>query len=320
MKWKKLGKIFDPTDYKLADNCVEYAQSPQALIFDDFVRIYFSTRERDRTGKYLSHVSFIDMTKDFQRIINISAHTIIRLGGLGCFDEHGIFPFNVLRDKDRVLATLPVGNRKVSVSVDSSIGLAISKDNGLTFQKISEGPVLSSSLHEPFLVGDAFVALLGDKYHMWYIHGTKWIRFNNNETPDRVYKIAHATSPDGISWQREGRQIINDKLDSDECQALPTVLYFNDQYHMFFCYRRPDGFRQDRHRGYRIGYAFSDDLRNWTRNDDDVGIDVSKDDWDSDMMCYPHAFHCDGKIYILYNGNEFGRYGFGLAVLENNTK
>jgi len=319
MKWKKLGKIFDPTDYKLADNCVEYAQSPQALIFDDFVRIYFSTRERDRTGKYLSHVSFIDMTKDFQRIINISAHTIIRLGGLGCFDEHGIFPFNVLRDKDRVLAYTTGWNRKVSVSVDSSIGLAISKDNGLTFQKISEGPVLSSSLHEPFLVGDAFVALLGDKYHMWYIHGTKWIRFNNNETPDRVYKIAHATSPDGISWQREGRQIINDKLDSDECQALPTVLYFNDQYHMFFCYRRPDGFRQDRHRGYRIGYAFSNDLKNWIRKDHEAGIDISKDSWDSDMICYPNVFHCDDKIYILYNGNEFGRYGFGIAVLESDT-
>lgn len=319
MKWKKLGKIFDPTDYKLADNCVEYAQSPQALIFDDFVRVYFSTREREQTGKYLSHVSFIDMPKDFREIINISTGTVIELGGLGCFDEHGIFPFNILRDKDRVLAYTTGWNRKVSVSVDASIGLAISNDNGLTFQRIAEGPVLSSSLHEPFLVGDAFVALYGDIYHMWYIHGTKWARFTKDEAPDRVYKIAHATSNDGISWQREGRQIITDKLGPNECQALPTVIFFNDQYHMFFCYRRPDGFRKKRDRGYRIGYAFSDDLKNWIRNDGEAGIDVSGDGWDSDMICYPHVFLCDSKIYMLYNGNEFGRFGFGLAVLEDDT-
>ena len=52
MKWKKLGKIFDPTQHKLANNCVEFAQSPQTLVFDDFVRIYFSTRETDpKNGK-----------------------------------------------------------------------------------------------------------------------------------------------------------------------------------------------------------------------------------------------------------------------------
>ena len=86
---------------------------------------------------------------------------------------------------------------------------------------------------------------------------------------------------------------------------------------MYFCYRQAAGFRKTRDRGYRIGYAFSEDLNNWIRDDDNVGIDVSEDCWDSDMLCYPHVFHCDDKIYMLYNGNEFGRFGFGLAVLED---
>ncbi|HMG68103.1 MAG TPA: hypothetical protein VK588_10465, partial [Chitinophagaceae bacterium] len=72
-----------------------------------------------------------------------------------------------------------------------------------------------------------------------------------------------------------------------------------------------------RDRGYRIGYAYSEDLVNWTRNDDLLGIGVTEGSWDSDMMCYPHIFSCEGKIYLLYNGNEFGRFGFGLAVLED---
>lgn len=317
VKWKKLGRIFNPKDHNLANNCFEFAQSPQALVFDDFIRIYFSTREKDKIGKYLSHIAFIDMDKNFKKIINISNNTVIKLGGLGCFDEHGIFPMNVVRSNDKIYAYTSGWNRKVSVSVDASIGLAFSDDNGLTFKKYGEGPILTSSLHEPFLVGDAFVAIFENIYHMWYVYGTKWIVRTKEDNPERVYKIGHATSNDGISWFKEGKQIISDKLNAEECQALPTIINFNDKYHIFFCYRQATGFRTIKERGYRIGYAYSEDLINWTRDDDNVGIDVSESSWDSDMLCYPHVFHCDGKIYLLYNGNEFGRFGFGLAVLED---
>ena len=51
MRWHKVGKIFDPIDHALVSNCVEFAQSPQALVLDDRVRVYFSTRERDDVGK-----------------------------------------------------------------------------------------------------------------------------------------------------------------------------------------------------------------------------------------------------------------------------
>lgn len=316
MKWKKLGRIFNPVEHKLINNCIEFAQSPQSLVLDDFVRIYFSTREKDNKGKYLSHISFIDMDKEFRQIINVSASPVIELGGLGCFDEHGIFPINVFKDKDKVLAYTTGWNRKVSVSADASIGLAISTDSGLTFKKVGSGPIITSSLNEPFLVGDAFVTVFDDIYHMWYIHGSKWISAPAENAPQRVYKIVHAISTDGINWDREGKHIIADKLDENECQALPTVIKHKDHYHMFFCFRHATDFRKNKNRGYRIGYAHSVDLKNWTRDDEQAGIGTSEGEWDSDMMCYPHVFCCNDKIYMLYNGNEFGRFGFGIAVLE----
>lgn len=317
MKCKKLGKIFDPTEHVLPNRCVEFAQSPQTLVLDDRVRVYFSTRERDNLGKYLSHVAYAEFSRDMSRLLNVSGQTVLPLGGLGSFDEHGIFPINVLKDGDRVLAYTTGWNRKVSVSADAAIGLAISHDGGLTFQRYGAGPIMASSLREPFLVGDAFVQRYGDTYHMWYIYGTKWQKFSETEPPDRVYKIAHAASPDGIYWQRDGRQIINDRLNADECQALPTVICVDGIYHMYFCYRQAHGFRQDSSCAYRIGYARSTDLENWARDDAVAGIDVSAEGWDSQMQCYPHVFECDGKVYLLYNGNEFGRHGFGLAELEN---
>jgi hypothetical protein len=315
MKWIKLGQIFDPTEHSLPNSCYQFAQSPQTLIFDNFVRVYFSTRSKDESGKFLSHVAFVDYDKQFQRIIKVVDSTVIPLGGLGCFDEHGIFPFNVVRSGEQIFAYTTGWNRRMSVSTDASIGFAISNDGGLTYQKVGAGPVLSASLHEPFLVGDAFVKIFDGTYHMWYIHGTRWVTQTEGAPPDRIYKIAHATSVDGIVWHKEGRQIVSDKLNAEECQALPTVIQIGNQYHMFFCYRHSSDFRKNRTRAYRIGYAFSDDLVNWNRDDMNVGIDVSDDGWDSDMQCYPHAFEMDGEVYLLYNGNEFGRFGFGLAKL-----
>lgn len=318
MKWKKLGKIFDPTQHQLANDCVQFAQSPQALEFDDFVRIYFSTRSVDKSnGKYLSHIAFVDMHKNLQDIICVSDKTVIPLGGLGCFDEHGIFPMSVMRHGDVVYGYTCGWNRRVSVSVDTAIGLAISRDDGLTFQRIDDGPVLAASLHEPCLVADGFVKVIGDVFHMWYIFGTGWKQFSADAPPDRTYKISHAISTNGINWvKEEARQIIIDRLGEDESQALPTVIEINGRHHMFFCYRQSSDFRKNKNRGYRIGHAYSDDLKNWTRDDENPLLDVTPGDWDSDMLCYPHVFESDGKVYLLYNGNEFGRYGFGVAVLE----
>ena len=318
MKWRKLRKIFDPTEYELPNNCKEYAQSPQTLIFDNFVRIYFSTRQRDfSSGKFLSHISFIDVDKSFNTVMNISNREVVELGRLGTFDEHGIFPINMLRVDSKIYAYTCGWSRRVSVSVETSIGLAFSDDNGMTFEKFGNGPILTSSINEPFLVGDAFVNYFQNKFHMWYIYGTRWVN-NEIEETARVYKIGHAISNDGITWERDGTQLIEDKLNADECQALPTVIYLDRKYHMFFCYRESIGFRSNRNRSYRIGYAHSVDLVNWTRDDLNVGIDVSENSWDSDMICYPHVFHCNGEVYMLYNGNEFGRFGFGIAILERN--
>lgn len=317
MKWIKLGQIFNPLEHKLPNNCVEFAQSPQTLIFDTFIRIYFSTREKEyATGKYLSHIAYVDFDHSFNHIINVSPDPVIELGKLGCFDEHGIFPINILKNGDKIHAYTCGWNRRTSVSVDTAIGFASSIDNGTTFQKIGDGPILGPSLNEPFLVGDPFVKLYNGQFHMWYMFGTQWQNFNKDTPPDRTYKIGHATSDDGINWLKEdGIQVIPDKLNSDESMALPTVIEINKRFHMYFCYRESSDFRKNSARGYRIGHAYSDDLSHWIRDDDNMGIDVSSDGWDSEMLCYPHIFELNNEIYLLYNGNEFGRYGFGIAKL-----
>lgn len=316
MKWKKLGQIFNFEESPFNQKFASHAQSPQALVFDDFVRIYFSTRKKEADGMFTSYIQFIDMSKDFKEIINYSNDEVISLGNIGCFDEHGIFPISPLRIENKVYAYTSGWTRRSSVSIDSGIGLVISNDNGDTFKRIADGPVLTSSLFEPFLIIDGFVRKFNDMFYMFYIFGQKWCEPTNQYDAERVYKIGYATSNNGIDWVKANNSIIEDRIDENECQALPTVIQIGDKYHMYFCYRHMIGFRKDKRKAYRLGYAYSYDLIDWIRCDNDSGITEEENSWDSDMMCYPNIFEVNEEVYLLYNGNEFGKNGFGLAKLD----
>lgn len=316
MKWRKLGQVFDFDVSDFAGEFGGFAQSPQALVLEDRVRFYFSTRPPAENGKYLSVVQYVDMAPDFSSVIGRSHGTVVPLGKLGTFDEHGIFPFSVFHHEGEVWGYSNGWNRRISVPVDTAIGLAISRDGGSTFEKVGDGPVLGPSLHEPYLVCDPFVRVFEGVFHMWYIYGTGWAPASEGQEPDRTYVIAHATSENGVEWVREGRPVITQNY-PEECQALPTVVKLGSRYHMTFCHRNTFDFRTNPDNAYRLGYAWSDDLVTWTRDDDRVGIDVSPGEWDGEMMCYPHLFQAGEHTYLAYNGNAFGRHGFGLAVLES---
>jgi len=62
--------------------------------------------------------------------------------------------------------------------------------------------------------------------------------------------------------------------------------------------------------------ARSTDLKDWTREDDKAGIDVSTEGWDSAMITYPCVVPVRDKTLMFYAGNGFGRGGFGYAELE----
>ena len=301
--WKRLGQIFK-TD--------TFATSPRALIFEDSVRIYYSYRVPDK-DKVLSKIAFVDFTKDFKKIIGRSTKQVISLGKPGCFDEHGIKPFVPFRHKAKEIFGFIGGiSRKDSACVDSAIGLAISKDNGETFKRMGQGPLIGANLNEPFLIADPFLIEKENRLHLFYIFGSKWSRRLKEEPYARFYQITHATSFDGLNWLRTGKYIIEPET-SDECQSTPTIVQIKDLYYCYFCYRRMFDFKE-RENSYRIGLATSKDLFNWERQEDDFLI--SESGWDSEMICYPHVFEMDDNFYMIYNGNGFGKYGFGLAVME----
>lgn len=314
-KWKKIGHIFKPKEITDRPWVQEFAQAPATLIFDDFVRVYFSCRPGpDENGQYVSYSAFVDFDrKDLTKIISVSREPILSLGSLGTFDEFGTYPTSVIRHGGKVRAYYGGWTRCESVPFNVAIGCAESSDGGVTFQRLGPGPIISYSHDEPFIMSGPKIRKFNNKWHLYYIAGKKWIV--HNERPEPVYQIRMALSDDGINWQKHHKDLIPPRIEENECQASPDVIFANGKYHMFFCYRYSRDYR-GKEGGYRIGYASSPDALNWTRDDSKAGIDISEDGFDSEMISYPHVFELDGSFYMMYLGNGVGREGFGLAKLE----
>ena len=313
-KWIKKGRIFFPD--RNFPWMFSHAQCPFPLEFENFLRVYFATRENYQDGMCRAYGGFVDLDKATLEVINVSSQPLMDLGALGEFDEFGSMPISVVRHGGEYYLYYVGWTRHYSVPYDWEIGLARSAD-GARFIKVGKGPLLGPTQNEPFLNSTPVVyKLADDDWHMFYHSGVQWIKEGGKL--ESQYIIKHATSNNGLDWERNAAQVIPFKLEN-ECQTTPAIMRLDGRYHMFFCYRYGLDFRVNKERSYRIGYAYSDDLFKWARDDSQAGIDVSETGWDSQMIEYPHIFELNGKHIMLYCGNHFGKEGFGYAELEKES-
>ena len=127
-----------------------------------------------------------------------------------------------------------------------------------------------------------------------------------NGTPYPSYVVRHADSADGVKWSHGGPVCISHASADEFGIGRPWVVRDRDRYRMWFASNRGEG--------YRIGYAESDDGLAWHRVGGQEGLDPSASGWDSRAVAYPWVIEDGGRLSLLYNGNDFGREGFGLAV------
>lgn len=314
-KWKKLGQVFDLTKLTLNNWMQEQAQNPYVVDMKGFLRVYFNCRaKKNSNGKSISYAGFVDLDKNnLFKILNISTVPILQLGTKGSFDEFGIMAGSVFLVGNEYYLYYCGWTRMISVPYNWAIGLAKSNDGGVTFSRLGNGPIIGATYKEPYLqAGCSTIMKINDLFHLWYTSGIKWV--GTVSKPESVYQIMHATSKNGINWDREGVPIIETVIE-DEAQASPSIISINNCWHMVFSYRHSINFR-NKERGYRIGYAWSHDLKLWHRDDAIINFNISESGWDSEMICYPHICKIDHKVYLFYCGNDFGKKGFGVAILE----
>ncbi|MES1219058.1 MAG: hypothetical protein ABUT20_26360 [Bacteroidota bacterium] len=304
--WCKQGLIF--TVENNFDWMVSHAAVPTAMILPGGdIRIFFAPRN----SKGQSIPTFIDVKGDNpSEILNVHDKPILELGKLGAFDDSGIMPCSVTKYNDQIYLYYVGWNPGVSVPYRNAIGMALSNDGGLTFERMFEGPVVDRNTLEPYFTASPCVFKDDETWHMWYASSTGFAIVNGK--PEPLYVIKYASSSNGIEWMRENITCIY-PLSPFEANARPSVIKEDNVFKMWFTFRGSFDYRDGKD-GYRIGYAESNDGRTWQRMDDAAGIDVSEDGWDSKMITYPFALPYKERKYLFYNGNGFGRSGIGYAV------
>jgi|MDTG01.4.fsa_nt_gb predicted GH43/DUF377 family glycosyl hydrolase len=306
MKWIKKGVIFN-TDHNY-DWMVSHACVPTVHILnEDTFRIFFSPRN----AKGQSMLSYIDVAADNPKnIIKISNKPIMPLGELGTFDDGGIMPCSIIKNGDELYLYYVGWNPSGSVPYRNSVGLAVSKDNGESFERMFKGPIVDRNRYEPFFTASPYVMKEEKIWHMWYASSTGFTMVNNK--PEPLYIIKYASSENGIDWERNNHTCIEPKTEL-EANARASVIKENNIYKMWFAYRGSLDFR-DGADSYRIGYAESTNARDWTRKDSQAGITFSESGWDSKMQTYPNIIEHKSRKFLFYNGNGFGKTGIGYAV------
>lgn len=311
MKWEKKGFIYN-TD-GAHDWARSYACGPVVdMISDKVWRIYFDTRDDFNH----SRVTYIDVEAgNPENILYVHDRPLLDLGKIGTFDDCGI-TISSLLDHDGKKYMYYLGwTVRNTVSYHNSTGLAISEDGGKTFRKFSEGPLLSPNYRHPYCNGAVYVMKDGDIWRMWYTSFIGWEVHSNH--PEPLYNIKYAESTNGIDWERPDIVSV-DFIDRNKKGGIarPSVIKENGVYKMWYTYRGASDYRTNKANSYRIGYAESRDGKVFTRMDDQVDLPLSDEGWDSVMMTYPHVIKYDGKYWMFYNGNTFGKSGFGYAVSE----
>ena len=309
MRWVKKGVIFCPGWED--PNMKSHAAMTFAEITDgDAIRIYFSSRN----WKGQSLPFHIDVNpQNLNEIISLNIDPLFTLGELGTFDDNGIMPSCIVNFAGRKILYYVGWNPQVTVSYRISIGIAISDDFGKSFKKYSKGPILDRSISEPYFVTAPWVIIDENIWKMWYISCTEWKIVNNH--PEPKYHVKYVESDDGIHWIPKGVVCI-DYDDFTEAIARPCIVKEDNLFKMWYSFRSITNYRSSRDSSYKIGYAESIDGIKWERKDHLVGIEKSEEGWDSEMIEYCHILDLNGKKHMIYNGNGFGKTGFGYAVLE----
>ena len=300
MKWKKLGKIFEIDEKNQKKNwAISHSANPVCInLNSDEIRVYFSTR--DTEGK--SNVGSFDYSIKEKKVTKINEEPVILHGKEDEVDSNGIGIGNIIEISGEkylyyMAWQVPQGQHWrgdiARAKLDLENNIMVRDDN---FLMSINNDIDRVSLSYPFVIKE------NDKYYMWYGSTDTW-DFGNGEM---LHTINLALSENGENFD-DRKKCIPYEIGKSQAFSRPAVVKWGNKWRMWYSYRG----NKDK---YKIGYAEADSLDKWEVKESNFFC--SESGWDSEMVCYPYVFEYNDKLYMLYNGNGYGKTGIGLAVLE----
>lgn len=303
MRWQRLGCAFHSAGQRPWMR--SHAANPVAEhLTGDLFRVYFGCR--DETNR--SHIGAVILDiGDRVTLVDVEPDPALEPGEPGLFDDSGTSVGSVVRDGDETYLYYIGWNLSVTVPFRNSIGLARRQGRDGPFVKAARAPVVDRDEADPLSLSYPWVRHEEGLWRMWYGSNLAW----GPARGEMTHAIKSAWSLDGQKWQRDGEVQLAPGLPDEPIVCRPCVIHLDGIYRMWYSrrLRATDG----RAAPYQLGYAESDDGVVWQRRDELGGLGPSGAGWDSDEIAYPSVFAHRGALYLLYNGNGYGRSGFGVA-------
>jgi hypothetical protein len=299
-QWQKLGLLYCPNESDRHPKLLTHAANPLPLqIEGDLYRIFYSARDASNR----SSVAAVDIDIVRREIVEDHLQPFFEHGPAGSFYAEGV-SIGCCYEGDRRYMLFMGWQNPDENHWRGDIGRLVVRPD-LTLELESDTPLLAAHNMDPISLSYPWVCQLASgHYRMWYGSTRNWDAGNG----EMLHVINCASSENGHDWTREGLAVPYE-IGNAQAFSKPSVAIDNDAYSMWFSYRGGAG------DSYRIGYARSEDGNQWQLANEEAGISVSPSGWDSEMIEYPYVFDHDDQRYMLYNGNGYGKSGFGLALL-----
>jgi hypothetical protein len=267
----------------------------------DLVRIFYSGRDaanRSSVGSLVARMG------ELPRVEEHRPEPILLPGGTGAFDDAGIGVGCIVPGDAEDRFYYMGWNVGGAVPWRNAIGVAVGSARDGRFERPFLGPVLDRNPVDPYSLSYPWVLRLApDDWRMWYGTHLRW----GAAQADMSHAIRAAMSADGFQWRPAPKVCLPPQGDEIATVRPSVMRRANGQLEMYFAARGLET-------PYLVGRATSTDGAVWQRLPADIGAD--QDNWEGGALTYPAVFEQAGRLWMLYNGQGYGKTGFGVAVWE----
>lgn len=300
MKWEHITVVNIKPEFEWWKS---HLSAPVPFILNEnTVRVLFGAFDKDN----VSRIGYVDLNIDTFKIQQYSSKPLLDIGEDGTFDENGVHPMGVISHNGQLYLYYTGYQLGKKVPYYMFAGLAISNDGGHTFTRAQKYPVLDRTEEGLCTRGGPTGFVENNKFMLWYAAGTKWDLVAGKLRP--TYDVYFQESDDGINLSKSGHNCINYDPTYEHGLGRPQVLKAGKYYIMFHTIRTRD-------MKYSMGFATSLDGKNWIRRDKELGLKHGTEGWNSEMIYFPYFIKIKDDYFLFYNGNGFGKTGFGIEKL-----
>jgi hypothetical protein len=301
MNWIRRGVILTPNHNIEWLN--SWAGASCALIENETNgKIFIYVTGRDTKGR--GRIGLVEFNIIKNKICKIYRRSVLKLGEIGSFDENGTTYPCVLKEKGVYKMYFTGWILGVHVGWYNGVGLAIGKIKN-SFNKFSKAPIIHRDNENYIGFGSSFVHKKKNIYNIYTTRFESWKKLKTGKLI-HYYNIKEGTSKDGVHWNNFSVEpLISFKNKLEYAISKPCIFQYKNRLFMWYSYRGSS---------YRIGFAYLNSKGKWIRADKVLGLKPLSG-WESDMVCYPYVFKYRNYLYMLYNGNGYGKTGLGLAEI-----